>query len=178
MESEMGLISQRVTVNTFQLHGGKGIQYSCIVSTGVNTGLHWYLGDHIASTNTSYHKQQFWEQGLPNWSPPSQNTHSDLLCKSFHQTQLSWDMEITRTSGNRRAFETRQGLVPGDIRHWQSPLAPQRTFKIRELPITFHGDTKSFQLLSLRKEKREDFWCSLILDHICINIGIKMYMYI
>ena len=44
MESEMGLVSQRVTVNTFQLHGGKGIQYSCIVSTGVNTGLRWYLG--------------------------------------------------------------------------------------------------------------------------------------
>ena len=37
---------------------------------------------------------------------------------------------------------------------------------------------KKFPTAQFEEGKREDFWCSLILDHICINIGIKMYMYI
>mmetsp|Transcript_65308 Transcript_65308/g.143174 ORF Transcript_65308/g.143174 Transcript_65308/m.143174 type:complete len:287 (-) Transcript_65308:337-1197(-) len=42
------------------------------------------------------------------------------------------------------------------IRHWQSPLAPQRTFKIRELPIT--SRMTSMQLGQRRSIKRPGAW--------------------
>jgi hypothetical protein len=84
----MGLISQRVTVNTFQLHGGKGIQYSCIVSTGVNTGLRWYLGDQPKLPPT---------QAITNSSFGNRNCQTDRLQAKTH-TQTSFASHSTKLS--------------------------------------------------------------------------------